>query len=170
MYGAAKAATGIFGSALARQAGIPFVTLRLFNIFGVGEAPQRLIPYLIDCLGRSEPADLTPGDQIRDLTYVDDVVDAIRTAATSRLEPYSAYNICSGRRTQMRWVAETVADMMGQRRSLLRFGALPRREDEPQLVVGSNERFVGATGWRPRVTVEEGIRLMIEDYSRLNTH
>lgn len=167
VYGAAKAATSILGNGLARQAGIPFVTLRLFNVFGVGEAPHRLIPHLIDRLSRSELAELTPGDQIRDLTYVDDVVDAILVASKSPLQPYSAYNVCSGMPTQMRWVCETVAEMMGKPRDLLSFGAMPSREDEPQAVIGNNDHFVSATGWHPRISVEDGIRRMIAHHSRV---
>ncbi|MEX1134725.1 MAG: NAD(P)-dependent oxidoreductase [Acidimicrobiia bacterium] len=161
IYGAAKASAALFGNALARQAGIPFVTLRLFNVFGVGEPPRRLIPYLVEQLRLSAPADLSPGDQTRDLVYVDDVVDAFLLASKTPLEPFTAYNVCSSRPTEVRWIAETVADIMEKPRTLLRFGALRHREDEPLSVVGDNTRFVAATGWHPQTTVEEGIRSMI---------
>jgi UDP-glucose 4-epimerase len=164
IYGAAKASATLYGNALARQAGLSFVTLRMFNVFGVGERSDRLIPYLINCLGRSAHADLTPGDQIRDLTYVDDVVEAIVIASRSTLEPFTAYNVCSSRPTEVRWIAETVADIMDRPRSLLRFGAVPHRMDEPLSAIGDNTRFVTATGWEPRTTVEEGIHLMVAEF------
>lgn len=161
IYGAAKASASLVGSALARQAGIPFITLRLFNVFGVGEPPMRLIPYLIDRLRASVHADLTPGNQSRDLTYVDDIVEAILLASRSTLEPFTAYNVCSSRPTEVRWIAERVADIMDKPRTLLRFGAVPHRADEPLSVVGDNTRFVSATGWFPRITVDDGIDLMV---------
>jgi nucleoside-diphosphate-sugar epimerase len=168
VYGAAKASATIFGNALARETGLPFVTLRLFNVFGIGEAPSRLIPYLIDRLGASEYADLTPGDQVRDLTYVDDVVDAILLAAEAGLEPYTAYNVCSSRPTAVKWIAETVADIMHKPRNLLRFGSIPRRTDEPLEVVGDNTKFVSATGWEPKTTVATGVELMVAAPSWMN--
>jgi nucleoside-diphosphate-sugar epimerase len=161
IYGAAKASASLVGTALARVSGIPFVTLRLFNVFGVGEPPNRLIPYLIDRLRKSVHADLTPGDQTRDLTYVDDVVEAILLASRSTLEPFTAYNVCSSRPTEVRWIAEKVAEIMDKPRTLLHFGAMPHRADEPMSVVGDNSRFVSATGWHPRVAVDDGIRLMV---------
>jgi len=161
VYGAAKASATMFGNALARETGLPFVTLRLFNVFGVGESPNRLIPYLIDRLGVSEYADLTPGDQIRDVTYVDDIVDAILLAGGAGLEPYTAYNVCSSRPTQVRLIAETVADIMHKPRNLLRFGSIPHRTDEPLEIVGDNTRFVDATGWKPKTTLETGVELMV---------
>jgi nucleoside-diphosphate-sugar epimerase len=162
IYGAAKAATTIYGTALARQLGIPLVVLRLFNVFGVGEGRQRLIPYLIDCLSRDEPAELTRGDQSRDFLYVTDVVEAIMAAASTEHLPTGAYNVCSGRPVDVRHVAQTVAHSMGKPRELLRFGARPSRQEEPLWMVGDNTRFSGATGWKPQISLEEGIMRMIE--------
>ncbi len=161
VYGAAKAAATLFGNALARESALPFVTLRLFNVFGIGESPNRLIPYLIDRLSASEYADLTPGNQIRDLTYVDDIVDAILLAGEGSLEPYTAYNVCSSRPSEVRWVATTVADLMHKPRNLLRFNSMVHRSDESLEVVGDNTRFVSATGWEPKTAVETGVELML---------
>src|ERR1043166_4124421 len=44
-YGAAKAASVLFGAAYASHLEIPFNTLRLFGVFGAGEGPSRLVPY-----------------------------------------------------------------------------------------------------------------------------
>jgi nucleoside-diphosphate-sugar epimerase len=162
LYGAAKAAATIYGNALAQRIGIPFVTLRLFNVFGIGENPRRLVPYLIRCLGRDESAELTPGDQTRDFLYVDDVVEAILVAASTQTLPSAVYNVCSSSPVELRHVAETVADIMGKPRGLLRFGSRPHRLDEPRHVVGDNTRFASATTWMPRVSLEDGIRWMVE--------
>jgi nucleoside-diphosphate-sugar epimerase len=162
VYGAAKAAATIYGSALARELGLPFVVLRLFNVYGVGEGRQRLVPYLVDRLSRDEPAELTRGDQTRDFLYVTDVVEAIIVASGSDPLPTGIYNVCSGRPVQVRQVAETVADMLGKPRELLQLGARPSRHDEPLWMVGDNARFTGLTGWTPRISLDEGIRLMVE--------
>ena len=95
LYGAAKSSTTIWASALARALRIPFVTLRLFHIFGPGEAPSRLIPYLAHSLSDNAVARLTGGEQVRDFLYIDDVVNAFLAAARHPLDPYSVYNVCS---------------------------------------------------------------------------
>jgi UDP-glucose 4-epimerase len=161
IYGAAKAAATLFGTTLARDASVPFNTLRLFGCYGPGEHSQRLIPYLIERLRRDERCDLTPGEQVRDLTYIDDIVEAFVVAAEAPLEPGSVYHVCSGRGRTVREVGEQVADILGKPRELLRWGALPHRDDEPRVLVGDPARFAGVTGWAPRVELSEGIRRMV---------
>ncbi len=162
VYGAAKAASVIYGNALAVRLGVPFVTLRLFGVFGLGESSERLIPYLIQRLQHDEPVDLTPGEQVRDWLYVDDVVEAFIVAAKSgRLLPYEAYNVCSGRPLRVREIGEAVADAMNKPRKLLQWGKRPYREDEPMWIVGDNRRFMEETCWRPKVNLLDGVRHMI---------
>jgi nucleoside-diphosphate-sugar epimerase len=163
LYGASKAASVMIGTALAARLGMPFVTLRLFGVFGAGESPHRLVPYLATRLRRGEEVDLTPGEQVRDVLYVDDVAEAFLSAATADiLTPYEVYNVCSGCPVRVREIAELVADGLGTARQKLGFGRRPYRPDEPMWMVGDNARFVTATRWRPRTSVEQGIRRYLE--------
>lgn len=157
-YGAAKAGSVFYGSAYAAANDMPFVTLRLFGVFGPAESPHRLIPYVIGRLSRDEPVDLTSGEQVRDLLYIDDVTEAYLMAARCpMLLPRGVYNVCSGAPQRIRDVVETVADVVGKPRKLLAFGGRQSRRDEAHWVVGDPSRFLGATGWRPRVSLREGI-------------
>jgi nucleoside-diphosphate-sugar epimerase len=157
-YGASKVAAWLCGRALATLLGLPLTNLRLFHVYGPGEAPGRLIPHLHERLSRGLPAPLTGGQQVRDLVYIDDVIDALLAAAS--LPPASrpiAYNVCSGEPVTIRQIGETVAERMHAPQSLLRWGELPYRPGEPMRAVGDNRRFTHATGWRPRVGLEDGI-------------
>ncbi len=159
LYGASKAATTLLGTALARQLGVPMLTLRLFGTYGPGEAPHRLIPHLVSRLSKGERATLTSGEQIRDLTYVDDVVDACLAAAhADSLENLGAYNVCSGKPVRIREVAELVAHVMGRPPSDLGFGDAALRDYETAWLVGDPTRFRAATGTQPKVDLEDGIR------------
>lgn len=162
LYGAAKAAAELYGNALASQLKIPFFTLRLFNVFGPGEGPHRLLPSIIHALEQNRPVELTGGEQQRDLLHVDDVADAMYAAACSEhLKPYAAYNVCSGVPVRIREVAETAAAILEKPHDLLQWGKLPYRGDEPMWVVGDATRFREATSWRPKLSLGDGIRSMI---------
>jgi len=162
IYGAAKAATELYGNALASQLKIPFVTLRLFNVFGPGEKPHRLLPSIIENLMHDRPVDLTGGEQQRDLLHVEEAADALIAAASAgRLEPLTAYNVCTGVPVRIREVGQIAAEILGKPKNLLRWGKLPYREDEPMWVVGDPRRFRDATSWQSKISLAEGIQRMI---------
>lgn len=162
LYGAAKASAFLYGRSLASSLGIPFITLRLFGVYGPHESPQRLVPYLIDRLRNDQPVDLTPGEQVRDFLYEDDVVDAFLHAADApNLSPCEAYNVCSSQPVRIRDIGNAIADALDKPRDLLHWGERPYRGDEPMWLVGYNSRFTAATPWRQRITLEDGLKRMV---------
>ncbi len=162
LYGAAKAASVVYGTALANSLGMPFVTLRLFGVYGEGERPHRLIPYLISRLSDNEAVDLTPGGQVRDLLYIDDVIGAYLAAASHDLDdPLRVYNVSSGKPVTIREVGQEVAGILSSPASLLHWGERPYRAEESMWLVGENRRFKKATGWRPMTGLREGILRMV---------
>lgn len=164
LYGAVKAASVLCGSASAGSLGIPFVTLRLFGIYGTREAPRRLIPYLTSRLQNDRPVDLTPGEQVRDFLFEDDVAEAFIAAATADgLKSGEAYNVCSSQPMRIREIGEIVADAMGKPHELLHWGERPYRADEPMWLVGDNRRFRAAIpSWQPTVSMSDGIHRMLD--------
>jgi nucleoside-diphosphate-sugar epimerase len=162
LYGASKAAAGIWGEALASRLGIPFQWLRLFNVFGPGEGATRLVPALIDRLKIDAPVSLSPGEQVRDFLYIDDAVVGIALAAGAALAGRTGqFNLCSGQPITVREVALAVAAAMGKPSNLLMFGDLDYRPDENLWLVGHPEKFRRATGFVPRVSLAAGIEQMI---------
>ncbi len=133
------------------------MALRLFHIYGPGEAPSRLVPYLVDCLRNEVRAKLTKGEQYRDALYLDDAVSALLAAAAAPALSETVYNVCSGCPMTVRGLADAVAHALGKSTDLLEFGALPYRHDEEMWVVGDNRRFLRDTTWSPAVSLEDGI-------------
>lgn len=160
LYGAAKASAFLCGRALAERAGVPLVALRLFNVYGPGEAPTRLVPYLLARLRAGEAPALTGGEQVRDFTFVDDVAAALIAGASDALAPGRAYNVCTGTPVRVREVVERVAGLAGRAGADLGLGRRPYRDDEPMWIVGDPARFAAATGWAPRVGLADGLARM----------
>lgn len=159
LYGASKAAGGLVGQSMAASAGLAFQWLRLFGVYGPGEGPNRLIPYILRRLSAGETVDLTPGEQMRDMLFIGDVVEGLIAAAEAALQGrLGPMNLCSGQATSIRSVAEEVAAALGCRPDRLNFGARPYRPDDIMWMVGDNGRFVASTAWRPKVGLKDGIR------------
>lgn len=101
---------------------VDFVWCRLFNLYGEGEDPRRLVPYLRSQLENGEFAELTSGNQKRDFMDVAKAGNEIATLALS--DTAGAVNICSGIPITVREFAEQIAAEYG-RLDLLRFGVRP---------------------------------------------
>jgi UDP-glucose 4-epimerase len=161
VYGAAKAAATIWATALAQRLGISLVTLRLFHIYGPGEAPSRLVPYLVDCLRQEMHAKLTKGEQHRDVLYLDDAVSALLAAGAAPTLPEAVYNVCSGSPISVRGLADAAARVLGKSADFLEFGALPYRPDEEMWIVGDNRRFLRDTNWCPAFDLARGLSCVV---------
>jgi len=132
-YAAAKAALYLSLFQSMPQSSVEFAWCRLFYLFGEGEDPRRLVPYLRSKLEKGEPAELTSGKQIRDFL---DVSEAGRLIANVALgHQCGAINICSGVPVAVRQLAEKIADEYG-RRDLLHFDARPDNLVDPPCVLG----------------------------------
>jgi nucleoside-diphosphate-sugar epimerase len=136
-----------------------FCWVRLFGVYGPGEASHRLIPYLVTRLRNNEVVDLTPGRQVRDLMFIDDAVRGLISAANAALEGHEGpFNLCSGQGTEIGEIARMIANLLGKPAGLLAFGAREYRPDEPLWLVGSPESFHRISLFTPKVDVPTGIR------------
>lgn len=112
---------------------IDFVWCRLFYLYGEGEHPQRLVPYLRTMLQKGEPVDLTSGEQMRDFLDVRDAGKMIVDVILSEI--VGPINICSGVPVTVRQFAEKIANEY-KTSSLLRFGNKAKSTFDPPCVVG----------------------------------
>ncbi len=133
VYAAAKASAFLTLSNYCATQDMEFAWCRLFYLYGEGEDPRRLVPYLHQQLSQGKVAELTSGTQVRDFLDVAEAGRMIAYVATSKIR--GAINICSGVPITVRQLAEAIADEYG-RRDLLNFGARPDNVVDPISVVG----------------------------------
>jgi len=138
LYAATKAAAYFALSQWFRIHSVEFLWCRLFYLFGEGEDPRRLVPYLRAKLSGGESAELSGGNQIRDFLDVSEAGRLIAEAALGNRQ--GAMNICSGTPTTIRQLAERIADEYNGR-DLLKFGTRPENLVDPPCVVGDNRDF-----------------------------
>jgi UDP-glucose 4-epimerase len=142
---------------LAATLAIEWITLRLFNIVGRYERPDRLIPYLVSRLQAGEVAELSRANNVRDFTDVDVIATAFVRALEAPSEATGAlYHIGTGRGISVGRVAEIVADRVGSPR-LLRFGRqTPDAAVDTQ--VANITRARTRLGWTPAGDIETWVR------------
>lgn len=165
LYGSSKAAGGLLALAAATHLGVPTAHLRIFNAYGPGEAPHRLLPSLIHQLERGQRVNLSAGKQVRDFIHVDDVCSGLRESVRALLEGRMVtgpFNLCSGEGHSVEAFARGVADAMQAPHHLLAFGALPMRPDELPHLVGDPSALQAKTGWHAHFGFEQGLRSAVE--------
>jgi nucleoside-diphosphate-sugar epimerase len=124
-------------------------------VIGPGEAAPRLIPSIIAACRGGTAALLSDGAQVRDILHVEDVAAALVHLSRQPALGGCAVNVGRGHGRSVRWIAESVATLLDCRSRLV-FGALPRRPGEAEKLVANVERL-GASGWRPRWSIEESL-------------
>jgi nucleoside-diphosphate-sugar epimerase len=163
LYGSSKAAGGLTASAIARSSATGFRLLRLFKVYGAGEAPHRLLPTLVSGLAKRERVAISSGTQVLDFVYIDDVIEAMLRADVHCREKggVATWNVATGRPHSVHEFAEHVAAAMNADASLLGFGAIAMRTDDEPWLVGSPDRLRAELGWQPSIGLDEGVRAAV---------
>ena len=169
-YAATKVAGEAYCRAWWESMGVPTVSLRYFNVFGPGQNPTSpyaaVIPrFVTACLTEAQPVIHGDGEQSRDFTYIDDVVEANLLAARM---PEGArgrvLNAGGGRPpTTVNQLLAEVAKLTGKVPNAIherpREGDIRRSEADISL---ARELI----GYDPRVPIEEGLRRTVEWFRR----
>ena len=163
-YGVTKLAAEHLCGVYARQWGVPTISLRYFTVYGPRQRPDMAMHRLIEAgLGGDRFPLYGDGRQVRDFTFVDDVVRANQLAAERDAPPGSVLNIAGGTQTTLAEVVEIVGELIGG--SVV----VDRRPPQPGDVArtgGSVERARGMLGWTPRVGLREGLTLQVAWHER----
>jgi dTDP-L-rhamnose 4-epimerase len=140
--------------------GIDAIALRLFNVYGPGQAMHN--PYtgvmanFARMLMSGESPQLTEdGQQVRDFIYVEDVAKAICLAAFGQTQ-HRIYNICTGVPTRLDHATIALAEALGSDSRPEVTGSY--RPGDQRHVLGTNRRFRNEFPiWKPR-SLESGLK------------
>jgi len=159
LYGASKLATGQLAQALCGQLNLRFGWLRLFSSYGPRDNPSWLIPSLILALQRGERPAVTGAQQLWDYIHVQDAAAAV-VAVLRSPQAQGFFNLGSGSAPPLRQVIETVRDLVAPGQPI-GFGEVPYRPDQVMHLQANIQRLTQATGWRPVVPLDEGLRATV---------
>ena len=164
-YSASKAAADLLGIQHFLSHGTDVVMVRPFNHAGPRQSPS----YVLSALAR-QVAEVEAGhasrvevgnlDVVRDFTDVRDVVRGYRLLAT-RGASGEIYNLGSGRGTRLADALGTLNALAHAPIEVFVDPARVRPVDQP-LLVADPTKLIAATGWEPRLTMEQTLADMLE--------
>ena len=163
-YAASKLAAEVAALEAWRRAGLRVVIARAFPHTGPGQSLLYVVPAFIQRLRAARAADaarVATGnlEPVRDLLDVRDVVQAY-VALLQHGVPGEAYNVSRGEGVTLRELFTRLAELVGARVEPVTDPALMRSGDIRYLV-GNAGKLKDATGWSPRITLEQTLREMV---------
>lgn len=140
-------------------------TVSIEHFYGPDDDHKKFVTFIVHSLLAAAPSiALTPGEQLRDFIFIDDVVSAfehILDALPDHRTGYVEYEVGTGNAISIRDFVNLAKQICDNQATLLDFGAVSYRPNEPMTVKVDTSRL-SATGWQPRIGVEEGLRRTFE--------
>lgn len=165
-YAASKLTNEVYGATWWRAYGVPSIGLRYFNVYGPGQDPASeyaaVVPRFVLACMQETPAEIHgDGEQARDFTYIDDVVEGNLLAANASEEGIGrSFNIGGGERpTSINELLDLIADLVGVHPGSTR---TPPREGDVRFTQADISMARTMFGFEPRVPLAEGIRRTVE--------
>lgn len=167
-YAAAKLAGEYYCSVFYNVFGLETVSLRYFNVFGPHQDPASqyaaAIPAFVTAILQDKPPTVYgDGEQSRDFTYVDNVVDANLLAAGAKQLKGRVINIASGRQTTVNAVIRMVNELLGKN---IKPKYTPPRPGDVRHSLADIRLAEKAIGYKSIVPFHEGLQKSIDWYRR----
>lgn len=165
-YAASKVAQDMLVFSYGRTYGLPWTTIRPFNMYGPNSHWQgyrgELIPKMIVRAMNNEPLVIFgEGNQTRDFLYVEDAAKALLSVVENQSCLNRSINFCTGRETSIRRIAELICKEFS-----LNIGQYiinqPSRPGDVMRHLGDNSKFEEIFGYTSLVNIEEGIHKTIK--------
>ncbi|HXV66522.1 MAG TPA: SDR family NAD(P)-dependent oxidoreductase [Nitrosopumilaceae archaeon] len=155
-YGQSKLEAELFAVKYSKL-GVKVIGLRYFNVFGIGQNPNYagVIPNFIARLRQHKPPIIYgDGNQLRNFTFVDDVVEANVLALESKIE-HAFINIATGKMTSVKELAEIMIGLAGL--SIKPIYDNPRKGDieKSQADISLAKNLIN---WEPKTSLEDGLK------------
>jgi len=137
---------------------IPVVSLRLFNVYGPrartsGTYGAVFGVFLAQKLAKKPFTVVGDGEQTRDFTFVDDVVNAFIEMLDTNIKN-EIFNVGSGKT----YSVNTLINLLGSNKIV----NIPKRPGEPDCTFADISKILKKTKWKPKISFETGVKKLLE--------
>jgi UDP-glucose 4-epimerase len=169
VYGSSKLAGECYARAFWETYRFPTLVVRPFNAYGPrchheGDSGEVIPKFLLRCMAGRPMVVFGDGRQTRDFTFVSDTARGIMLAGQLDAAVGMTINLGNGEEISINDLAREVAAIVGKPENVIHYA--PRPGDVLRLYADSN-RARNVLGFRPTVTLEQGLRLLHSWYESL---
>lgn len=168
-YAVSKLAGEFYMKCFYKLHGLETVTLRYFNVFGPRQDPNSqyaaVIPKFITAvLSGKKPIVYGDGEQSRDFTFIEDLVQGIYKACHADRAPGQVLNVACGRRTSLNQLLEYLQELSG---SEVNAEYTAPRAGDVRDSFASIDRARELLGYEPRFSMAQGLEKTFSWYREL---
>jgi UDP-glucose 4-epimerase len=167
-YAVAKLASEYYMTSFFRCYGLETVSVRYFNIFGPRQDPTSpysgvLAKFITQMLAGQQPTIFGDGQQSRDFTYIENVIQANMLACKAPAAKVAGgvFNVATGRRIDLNEMFQVLKKLIGYPGEV-KYG--PERAGDVKHSLADLTRSEECLGYKPVVHFEEGLRRTVEWY------
>ncbi len=165
-YAVAKLTGEYYCSVFYKIFGLETVSLRYFNVFGPYQDPASqyaaAIPAFVTAILKDEPPTIYgDGEQSRDFTYIDNVVDANLLAARAKRTQGEVVNIACGQAVTVNEIIDMINNLLGKS---VKPTYTPPRPGDVKHSLADITAAKNLIDYQPKVSFNDGLRLAIDWY------
>ena len=169
-YGISKVCLDLLAREYFLDYGVPAVNIRLFNTTGPGktnDAPSDFVRQLIR-IKKSLQAPVIQVGNLKPHRAFLDVQDAVRGfyLAAIKGKPGESYNLCAAKTHSISEMLQTAIQLSGVNAEVRPAPHLMRPSDE-RIIFGSTKKIYQDTNWRPRFSLPQTLKSMLEYWGGL---
>jgi UDP-glucuronate 4-epimerase len=176
LYAASKKANELMAHSYSHLYGLPTTGLRFFTVYGPWGRPDMALFKFVRAILSGAPIDIyNQGQLSRDFTHIDDIVEGVirvadrppqgdphwQGAADASSAPYRLFNIGNGSPVKLIDFVEAIEAALGK--PAIR-NLLPMQPGDVLATWADTEALFEATGYRPKVGLEEGVASFVDWY------
>lgn len=176
LYAATKKANELMSHTYSHLYDLPTTGLRFFTVYGPWGRPDMAMFKFTRAILEGQPLEVfNHGDMSRDFTYIDDIVEGIvrvldvipqrrgtgEVTTDTGTAPYALYNIGHGSPVALMDFIHAIEKATGKRASC---DFKPMQPGDVPRTWADTEALYAATGYRPSVSVEDGVARFVEWY------
>jgi nucleoside-diphosphate-sugar epimerase len=142
-----------------------YIICRFSNVYGMYDESERFVPVIIKKMRKNEPIEIFGKDKVLDFTYIDDCVGGIiKCVENFDKAKNNVFNIASGEGEKLVDVAKIMKKELNSK-SEIKIGE--NRPGEVVKFVADISKAEIMLGYKPKYSVEQGIKLSINWYSKI---
>jgi UDP-glucuronate 4-epimerase len=185
LYASTKRAGELFAHNYAELFGVPVTALRFFTVYGPWGRPDMSPMIFARKILAGEPLDVFNfGKHRRDFTYIDDIVegvvrvlakppvanpawDAVTASPASSRAPFRICNIGHSEPVELLYFIELLERALGRAATKT---LLPMQPGDVENTYADMSHLEALVGYRPQVSIEEGVERFVSWYRARYTH